>query len=380
MTSFQQMGHRSQNLLGEPELCGFGGAIISPVNYSEADTTGQIAQYRSAAFKFVFDPQLYLPSSQRVTLREWPYFPSDFDTADRDSRESWTGLLRNISKSAETVGADLVCSPAAVPKIYSNEYFEMTVQVGDELASIAGDKFVPVQTVLVSMAGIAEPTRALKVASLVSATRCPWIYLVLDTNQEPRRELLESDELLGVMTLVSALESSGLPVLVGYSGSEVVLWKAAGASAAATGKFFNVRRFTPARFEPPPAAGGGALPYWFDEGLMAFLREGDLIRLDREDLLSDASRRSPYFASVMDAIKTGRPWIGLGWRQYMCWFADMERRIAVGDVNVKTLLGEADAKWGLLDEREIFMEDRQNDGAWVRKWRQALADFGRSRT
>ena len=73
-----------------------------------------------------------------------------------------------------------------------------------------------------------------------------------------------------------------------------------------------MRRFTSSRFEPPKA-GGGQLPYWFEESLLAFIREGHLIRLHREGMLSTTTLQSPYFEGVMAAIRPGQPWKGLAW-------------------------------------------------------------------
>src|SRR5687768_15124772 len=35
MPAYQQMGHQSENLLFEPDLSAYAGAILSPVNYTE---------------------------------------------------------------------------------------------------------------------------------------------------------------------------------------------------------------------------------------------------------------------------------------------------------------------------------------------------------
>ena len=73
------------------------------------------------------------------------------------------------------------------------------------------------------MADLAEPSQPLKIASILSATECPWVYLMIVTSHEPRRELLESDELRGAMQLINALEGSCLRVFVAYSSSDVLL-------------------------------------------------------------------------------------------------------------------------------------------------------------
>ena len=91
--------------------------------------------------------------------------------------------------------------------------------------------------------------------------------------------LSEVEEIKGAMRLIAAMRAAGLKVTVGFLSSDVLLWKAAGASHCATGKFFNLRRFTRTRFEEPRGQGGGQLPYWFEESLMAFLRQSDVQRI-----------------------------------------------------------------------------------------------------
>ena len=83
MSVYHQMGHDSENLLWTKELAQYRGAILSPVNYGEAKVAAQVEWARGQGnFETVFDPQLYVPSSENGCLREWSYFPDDVDTAD----------------------------------------------------------------------------------------------------------------------------------------------------------------------------------------------------------------------------------------------------------------------------------------------------------
>src|SRR5580704_15281584 len=117
------------------------------------------------------------------------------------------------------------------------------------------------------------------IASILSRSKATHVYLVFVSLMEPRREINEVEEIKGAMRLIAALREAGLEVTVGFSSSDMVLWKAAGATNCATGKFFNLRRFTRTRFEEPRGQGGGQLPYWFEESLMAFLRQSDVQRV-----------------------------------------------------------------------------------------------------
>src|ERR1043166_6848370 len=111
MPTYQQMGHDSQNLLDDPALTAYAGAIISPVNYTEDDTRSHIQRLQApGSFDFVFDPQLYFPQTNRGVLREWTYFPADVDTADQSSLDWWQPLVANAITVARRVGAQSICS------------------------------------------------------------------------------------------------------------------------------------------------------------------------------------------------------------------------------------------------------------------------------
>ena len=146
---------------------------------------------------------------------------------------------------------------------------------------------------------LSQPDKADEIASIISQTKAESIYLIFISNIVPRRELNNTEEIKGAMRLIAALENAGLSVIVGFSSTDLILWKVAGATACATGKFFNLRRFTSSRFEEP-SEGGGQLPYWFEESLLAFLRESDVLRVRKAGLLSNASMTNPFGIDILN--------------------------------------------------------------------------------
>lgn len=378
MPVYHQMGHHSENLLHQTELSGYRGAILSPVNYIQADIQAQVSALSARdGFETIFDPQLYFPNTERGCLREWTYFPSDVDSADLQSSTWWQELIEVLVETCTEIGVSGICSPAAVPRVFSDEYFTSLIERGAQLKSVVlGTPVKAIQSAIVGLADLSEPGRALAVASILSATKCDELYLIFVGSTDPRRELSDPEELKGAMRLISALESSDIRVLVGFCSSDILLWKAAGASSCATGKFFNLRRFTSSRFEEP-TQGGGQLPYWFEESLLAFLRESDVLRVSAKGLLSPSSRDNPYSQQILSKLTEapGSAWVGLGWRQFMYWFMDVENRCQNGQTTVRNLLREAEDNWQTLEDSDILMEETRNDGRWLRPWRRALAEY-----
>lgn len=388
MPVIHQMGHHSNNLIDLQDMSAYVGAIFSPINCTEGEAAsqGEEAKQSRTNFEIILDPQLYVPATERGKLRKWSYFPKDVDTADFTDIRWWTDVNKKLAAACKKIKADAVCSPVVIPKVFDDKYYANSVRVGSELHGFMQKEGVSVmQTALVSFAELGSATRPLELASIISGTAADRVYLVLVGSTTPRREISEVDELKGAMQLINALERNNIPVVVGFCSSDIVLWKAAGASYCASGKFFNLRRFTRQRFEEP-AEGGGQLPYWFEEELMAFLRQGDLLRMNKRGFVGPTSRRNPFgqqiLAQIEEAERTRtklKPWLAISWRQFLYWFGDVEGRLSAGEVNAESLLTAADKNWSKLDKDKVLMEERGNDGTWVRSWLNALSEYSTSK-
>ena len=379
MGAFHQMGSKSENLLAEEGLGRFCGAIISPVDYDEAQVARQVTRFQTPDFECIFDPQLYFPNTYRPLLREWSYFPADVDTADTTSRDWWDRISAGVSAAACRVGARSSCSPAIVPRSYTLDYLRAMVEVGDRFAGLARQLGLdPVQTAIVSLDAVAMPAGAMEAASILFQSSCPRVLLIFTGDLEPRREIGDVDQLTGALRLVRELTAAGVETIVSYCSTDVILYKAAGAQHVASGKFFNLRRFTTSRFEEP-SVGGRQLPYFVEEGLLTLLREPDLLRLRRAGIaLSDATERNPYSADVLGTVEsgTGRAWLGLAWRQYLAWFADIESRIT-DPLQADRLIEAAELGWARLGtiRPRVLMTEPLNDGSWLRPWRISLSEL-----
>ncbi len=377
MPAYHQIGHDSQNLVDEGDLASFRGAVLSPVNYEQSKVAWQAREWlKRDGFDVVFDPQLYYPRSTRGFLRDWPYFPRDFDTADQSSFAWWRRINEEIAGTCAAIGPSSVCSPAVVPNAFSDEYFSLSVQVGNELVALmSGSPITVWQTAIVNFQDLATRDRALAVASILSRTNAQQLYVVFLSTVVPRRELKGVEELAGAMRLISALEETGIRVLVGFCSSDVILWKAAGATSCASGKYFNLRRFTSSRWDEEQAAGGGQVAYWFEESLLTFLRQSDLIRTARRNLLSASSLANPYGRQILDQLQQApnEAWLKLSWRQFLFWFSSIERRISQNDDDPESMLVTAESNWQM--QPSLLFEEVANNGDWVRSWRIALLEF-----
>jgi len=376
MSVYHQMGNDSFNLIRD--MPSYVGAILSPVN-DDMDAVAAIVRKTAlrTSFELIFDPQLYFPRSQRGQLGTWNYFPKDVDTADVTSESWWHGVNDELIRTVAALGISKVCSPACFADTMPDDRYTFDVECTTQLCDSASKNSIHVlQTAIVRLPEVAQADRPMRIASILSRTAASGLYVVFHGEGRPRDALAETEQLKGAMRLLAALKEAGIPVLVGFAGPEIVLWKAAGAADFATGKFFNVRRFTRSRFDEEES-GGGQLPYWFEEALMTYLRDSDLDRVSRRNDLSLASLTNPFGQKILEQKKQNpkAAWIKLGWRQYMHWFGDAEARIQAGTLDIESHLIKAEQKWVALDEAKVLMEEVRNNGAWVRAWRRALVEY-----
>ncbi|RPI18473.1 MAG: hypothetical protein EHM58_05305 [Ignavibacteriae bacterium] len=387
MASYMQMGHDTENLVGEKHIREFKGIILSPVNRNPAELQKQLLKITDKTDKkldIILDPQLYFPRSKREHLIKQPYFPKDIDSAtDYASKPWWNEINKKLIKFSSKLNVNKVASPVILPKLFDENYYEVCAETCKSLHKNSRDTEIEILcTVMVSMKALIKQDNIFTYASILTEVECCGYYIVFISDTEPRRELDEADELLGAMQLIHLLNSTGKEVLISFCSSEMILYKVAGATHCATGKFFNLRRFTLSRFEEPSKKGGGQLEYWFEHSLLTFLREADIGRLNENNFehFFNTNFSNNFWGNVIIESFKEKPkkaWLGYSWRHYLCWFMNVEKCLDSNDPlsNVNIWLKEAENNWTELEEEDILFEEKKNNGNWLRAWRQALRDF-----
>lgn len=380
MPSFMQMGHDTENLVGETEL-NFPGIILSPLNRYPDELKNNIGTFRDKGnYNIILDSQLYYPKSSREKLNDYPYFPSDLDTADTSSLGWWESLNTELSEFCSRLDINAVTSPIVIPKYFSDDYYDLSLQVGNSLkAQLNSSNIDVLQTIIVDISLLTKDDYILRLASILSKSSCDSFYMIFTSEIHPRNEIANNFELTGAMNLIKELKMVKKQIYIAFCSSEMILYKIAGADFCCTGKFFNLRRFTKSRFEEP-AGGGGQLPYWYEQGLLAFLRQVDILRIRSKDLnsiLQTGNSKNIWSDKVLQQLEEepSKAWVGIGWRQYLSWFCKMEEDLDNNRVDVESMLLLADKNWGIIDKNKVFFEERSNNGEWVRSWLQAINDF-----
>jgi hypothetical protein len=376
VSSYHQMGHDSWNLIPAENLELFGGLILSPVNDDVEQTSARLEGIANrAALDVVLDPQFYIPRSGRGRLPTWPHFDAGCDTQDLSNTEWWAQRCRSLVNVAEQLDVRSICSPAILPRVHDIQYYEWTMNCADQLVNAVGARSISVLlTAVVSFRDLAAPGASDRITSVLTRSPLERVYLIFYDDLTARQQWTDTDALTGGMMLIRSLEQAGTKVLVGYSGFDMMLWKYAGASDVATGKFFNLRRFGPERWDETQSE-GRVVEYWTEPSLITWLRENDVTLLRRRNPELITTDRNPFSQEILGAL-TGNPrgpWRALSWRQYLWWFSNLEAELSQQSDVAVNILRRADANWAAVETSNLLLFDRTNDGSWIRPWLNAIS-------
>lgn len=383
MPAYMQMGHDTQNLIGEKGLELFTGIILSPVNRNPEELKNDILKFKQIKkeYDIFLDPQFYMPKIDRGELGNHPYFSKEIDSIDLSSFDWWKFVCDNLLEYGKELTVNTIASPVVIPSSWSEEYFLHCNDVSNYLVAKSIETQI-YSTVLIPFAELTTTENINKIASMVSVSKAIGFYIIFVSDKEPRRELSNAGELFGAMQFINLLKKTDKTLCIGFCSSEFILYKAAGAHHCSSGIFFNLRRFTKSRFEEPNESGGGQLAYWTEEGLLGFIRDADILRLEKSkfpNILLSGSSNNQWSKIILENLKSENPsaWLAQSWRQYLAWFCLTEKKLDDEDrlKSVDHLLINSEKNWLDLEDENVLFDEPRNNGGWIRPWRQALIDF-----
>ena len=382
MASYLQFGHDSWNLLDEQDVGSYSGLVLSPVNDGPTDVQVRLARMgeRRRELEVILDPQMYNPAVDKGKMDQWAYFSADFATADHADAGWWSQRGREIVEQGAELGVDAVCSPALVPRAFTDDYYSLMVEVADATKRYADEHgMATLLTAIVSLRDLASPARAMAIASILSRSKCGRVYLTFLNEDVPPREPLRDGAGIPTAVHLVRLLAGEMRVHVAFASHDLVLWKCAGATDISTGKFMNLRRFSPGRWQEDEP-GGRQVAYWNEGTLLARLREADVALLLRHGWFEGRDMASnPAEARILEIIRSGAgtPWLKQSWLQYLRWASNTEASLNGSRTAAEAALAAADQSWGdIVDRRRILFQDRFNNGDHVRAWLNAMREGG----
>jgi hypothetical protein len=248
---FHQCGHCTTwnvSSLAE-DSCG-SGLILSPV-HSDADNISKIKENLRKVS--LFDPQFYLPSSQKTKLASYEFFPETisggFSTVDFHAH-ALDAARKCISFQVANKFSAVIVPSRYLDQMYS-DYVERqnayTVHPFVEVLEKEGVKAAYLTVVLTDHMIKDKGFRTYILNWITSFPVITGLYLIPDCKRSTK-QVQDSDFLLELLKLVGEMRGVGLDVLVGYLNTENLLVSLVPKVDIAFGAFENTRIFTIDKF------------------------------------------------------------------------------------------------------------------------------------
>jgi hypothetical protein len=248
--AYHQVGHNANWNVDSFEKDGCGdGLILSPVHQGP-----QVIEKLSAATRkaSIFDPQFYLPSSQKPKLLQYDFFPGKIvaggfstTTFEASVKDSATQCM----KFQREMGFRRLCVPTRfIDQMYSNYVDRQKAFSVDAFMAVTS----PRDEVCIGLAATSamiedEGFRTKLLSWITSYANVRELYLIYSFPRDTKQ--VRSDSfLLACHKLGVEMQEIGLDLTWGHQNTEALLFAAQGDVAVSIGSFENTRVFSTDKF------------------------------------------------------------------------------------------------------------------------------------
>jgi hypothetical protein len=274
---YHQCGHNSawsiealvQDKVGD-------GLILSPVHYSMPNVIKLSARIRKRS---IFDPQYYLPNSQKTKLNTYPFFPEKlsggFSTANF-SQFAHDSANRCLKFQIDQDFQHLIIPARYLPQMYpdyKDRQESYTVAPFLNALGMLGKNKKPVLLTLPLTSHMLEH-KGYRTEILNWVTSFPeidGIYLIVDF-ERPTKQIQSAEYLLNYLQFLRDLHSADLKVISGYLNTEALLVLTAGDFDITFGTFENTRMFSIDKFLTTEEERRGPKPRIYLPGLLNWIQ------------------------------------------------------------------------------------------------------------
>lgn len=286
MLIYQQAGHNTVwNIESLRDDAACDGIIFSPVHLPSTKLDNVSSEIKK---KSLFDPQFYVPDSQKSKLHTYEFFPEkmmagfktkDFQVVAHESaRLCLDYQIKNEFKSVVIpcrYYTDMVSDYIGKQKAFSVEPF---------LSEVAKRKTKnEIYLTLPLTAGMLqdEQFRVEILNWITSYPEIDGIYLLVSFN-EPSKQLKDYAKLSGYIDFINDLAEAGLKVICGYCNTEGVVLASLDIEAITVGAYENTRGFSIDKFLDDDQIKRGPAPRIYFPKLLNWIRYDTAIEI-RED-------------------------------------------------------------------------------------------------
>jgi len=277
-----QVGHNAKWNIDsfEEEGCG-SGLILSPLHQSKDSVEKLDAKTRASS---MFDPQFYLPSSQKPKLMQYPFFPEAVGGGFNTSSFKTHALA--VAKECLDFQRSLGFQRLVIPTRFINQLYSDYV---DRQKTFTVEAFVEVaedQSLCLSLAVTApmiEDTgfRQKLLNWITSYPSVDHVYLMYQ-HERDTKQIADADFLRAAHDFFAEIQSTGLSLTVGYTNTECLLYSVLDNVELTIGAFENTRIFSIDKFVVSEEERRGPKARIYLPGLLNWVQFDDARRIKAE--------------------------------------------------------------------------------------------------
>lgn len=305
-----QVGHNGHKLTESILEKGHAdGAILSPADFKKGKNEEMAEIFSDEDGTVLFDPQYYIPRTDRPGLDTYPYFRQfggdDFDTDGVKSKSS--DLIEQVIDVQDDMEVDAYIAPSRFLDTFSSakldEWEEFTGEFINQVENSGKDVPVFASLPLLSTS-LVDAEQRKNLLNRVTRLDPDGFYVSVEFDQEHRYPLTKASNVYSLLDLLRSLKSNRYEVLVGHTHQIAHLLFAIGVDAFASGHYQNLRAFDTRRWDPQDEQGGGRLVVkYYSEEILNELRvdpELDLMYQKDDFDINTIRTKSPFDSALFD--------------------------------------------------------------------------------
>ena len=384
---FHQCGHCSNWNIDsfEDEKCG-DGLILSPVHQKRKEVEQLNKKTKSRS---MFDPQFYLPNSQKVKLNTYSFFPEAI-TPDSFSTEDFGLVAYQAAQECIEFQLDNNFGRLIIPARYFDQMYSNYTDRQDAytvhpfLKALSQKKSkkpvyltIPLTSHMVLDKGFG--TRILNWAT--SFPEISGIYVMTAPYDQSTKQLQSDEFLFAYMEFLLRLRQADLEVLVGYCNTEGLLYLLVDGCDITFGAFENTRMFSIDKFLLSDEERRGPRPRIFSAGLLNWIQLGNAKEIMEEDkaLWAKIYDKTDYGDRVLKL--PGEPYFNqpMLYKHHFLAFSRVVDELRALPIierykNIKKRLKNAEEFYKEIEEHPIDLETHSR-GTHVQPWLKAVNKF-----
>lgn len=286
---FHQCGHNTTwniDSLSDEE-CG-DGLILSPVHRKHADVEGIGKSIKSAS---IFDPQFYLPNSQKSKLQTYPFFPESISPNSFATGDFTLVALEAANKCIDFQLGNFFNKVIIPARFYDQMYPDYmdrqnAYTVTPFLRALSSRKVkkpIYLTLPLTSHMVINKIFRTQLLNWVTSFPEITGVYVLATPHDEGSKQIQSEDFLFQYMDFLQQLRNATLEVLIGYCNTESLLFLMIEGCDITFGSFENTRMFSIDKFITTEEDRRGPKARIFSKGLLNWVQIGHAKEIRDQD-------------------------------------------------------------------------------------------------